>query len=86
MAGSGNGINGQVPQGTNQQGFNEGIRVTEHGPMPQPNNITYDGTGMPTLGNVRDDMGDWVPPHLRDIHNQMRKSNGEAPRLDFGPD
>ena len=68
MAGSGNGINGQVPQGTNQ------------------NNITYDGTGMPILGNVRDDMGDWVPPHLRDIHNQMRKSNGEAPRLDFGPD
>jgi len=88
MAGSGNGINGQVPQGTNQQGFNEGIRVTEHGPMPQPkpNNITYDGTGMPIMGAPIDDMGDWVPPHLRDIHNQMRKSNGEAPRLDFGPD
>ena len=54
--------------------------------MPKPPTpIQYDGTGMPMV-NMIDDMGDFVPPHLREIDNQRRISNGEAPRTDYGPD
>jgi len=51
--------------------------------MPKP--LQYDSTGMPIL-NMIDDMGDFVPPHLREADKQRRISNGEAPRTDYGPD
>ena len=40
--------------------------------------VTYDGTGMPIVGRMVDDMGDWVPPHLREIHNDMLVREGKA--------
>ena len=49
----------------------------------QPN---YDGTGMPILGQIIDDYGDFVPPHLRQIDNQRRIGDGLAPRTDYGPE
>ena len=75
------------PQGgttTNASNFSMGP-ATFGGPQQatQPN---YDGTGMPIVGQIIDDYGDFVPPHLRQIDNQRRIGDGLAPRTDYGPE
>ena len=69
----------------NPESPTNGQMIPRNGPQQatQPN---YDGTGMPIVGQIIDDYGDFVPPHLRQIDNQRRIGDGLSPRTDYGPE